>query len=109
MTMDEGIARFLDLEERANHLATELEKLRDETVYYTEAANGLDVAITKLEPILATLTELVDKSQNVIETLDKINTSELLANAKDIATQLEQIKRQQKGGLITRLFGGRHG
>ena len=107
MTMNEGIARFLDLEERANHLATELEKLRDETVYYTEAANGLDVAINKLEPILATLTELVDKSQNAIETLDKINTSELLANTKGIATQLEQIKRHERGGLISRLFGSR--
>ena len=107
MSMDDGITRFLDLEQRANDLAGELEKLREGTLNYSEAANGLDAAINKLEPTLATLMQLVDKSQNIIETLDKINTTELLANTQEIKTHLEQIKRQQRGGLISRLFGGR--
>ena len=115
--MDDARTRFLDLEQQATDLTMELERLREETLNYSNATKGLDEATTRLETTTAALLELIGKSQEIIETLGRIGTPELLASnlevknelnelRKEASKRLEQIEQYERRSLFSKLFGG---
>ena len=115
--------RFLDLEQQAtdlilelerlreetmnySNLTLELERLREETMNYSKTAKGLDDAISQLEPTTAALLELVGKSRDIIETLGSIGTVELLASTREVKNERDEFQQEvsvRLGQIVERL------
>jgi uncharacterized phage infection (PIP) family protein YhgE len=69
---------FLDAERAVNQLLTDLERLKGEVEGYANAKQTLETTRTQVDDVLRKLSQLAERSHDVIEALGKVGTSEIL-------------------------------
>ena len=92
MVNQDGVAKFLELENRASQLLDELERLRDETKHYGQASDSLDSAQAGLTALTSSVLSVTEQLQSLVTGLRNVGMPQLLERMNAIEGQLAEVR-----------------
>jgi chromosome segregation ATPase len=88
-SMDEGVQKFLEAEERATQLVEALQKLYEEVNSYQETSRNLQTVREELVSLIVGLKEIVIGNQEISRLLGGINAQEILEKLMNLENDLK--------------------